>query len=60
MMRGRHPNNFRARQDFTTLIDDQMELEPVKPAHRTLASLGELSKYLVIVNAMVVTHHQGS
>ena len=49
-----------ASQDFTTLIDDQVELEAVKPAHGTLASFCEFGKYLVSVNAMVVTHPQSS
>ena len=49
-----------ASQEFATLIDHQMELEAVKPAHRTLASLSKFGKYLVSVNAMVVTHQQGS
>jgi hypothetical protein len=48
-----------ASQEFSTIVDHQMELEPVKPAHRTLASLSQLGKYLVSVNALVVTHQQG-
>jgi len=49
-----------ASQEFSTIIDHQRELETVKPAHRTLASLSKLGTYLVSVNAMVVTHPQGA
>ena len=45
-----------ASQEFSTIIDHQMQLEAVKPAHRTLAALGELGTHLVSVNTMVVTH----
>ena len=48
-----------ASQEFTTIVDHQMEFETIKPADRTLASLSKFGKYLVSVNAMVVTHQQG-
>src|SRR6266508_1815997 len=48
-----------ASQEFTTLINDQMQLEAIKPAHRTLAALGELSKHLVSMYPMVITNQQG-
>ena len=47
-------------QQLPTIIDHQMQLEPIKPAHRTLSTLGEPGKHLVIVNAMVVAHAQSS
>ena len=48
-----------ARQEFTTLIDDQMEFETVKPAHRTLAAISKFGEDLVIMDTMVVAHAQG-
>jgi hypothetical protein len=45
-----------ASQEFTTPIDDQMQFEPIKPAHRTLAALSELGKHPVIMNAMIITN----
>ena len=37
-----------------------MQLEPVKPAHGSLATLSQLGKHLMIMDAMVITHYQGS
>jgi len=39
-------------------INDQMQLETVEPAHRTLAALGMSYKHPVTRDAVVVTHRQ--
>jgi len=42
-------------QDFTPLIDHQMQFEAKKPAARSLTALRQRSKNLVSVNALVAT-----
>ena len=46
-------------QQFAPVIDDEMELEAVKPAHGGFAATGHLLEDLVAMNAAVVAHHQG-
>ena len=46
-------------EQFTSIVDNQMQLETEEPAGRTLSSLGEVGKYLVLLDAQVVTHCQG-
>lgn len=45
-------------QQFPALVDDQMEFEPIKPAHGGFAPTGDFSEHLVAVDAAVVAHHQ--
>ncbi len=41
-------------QNITKLIDDQMQLEPVKPSCRTLTPLGQSFEHFVLVNTPAV------
>ena len=46
-------------QEFAPVIDDQVQLEAVEPAHGGFAPAGHLLEHLVAVNAAVVARHQG-
>ena len=47
-------------EDFTFIIDYQMQFETEKPSHRTFPSLGETFKCLMNQYTLVATHTQGS
>jgi hypothetical protein len=44
-------------EDLATIIDDQMELEPVEPVHRIFATLGQARKDTMRFDAAVVTNY---
>ena len=46
------------RQQFTLVIDNQMELEAIEPSHAALAPPGQLGKNPLAANALVVTDGQ--
>lgn len=46
-------------QDFTSVIDHQVQLETVKPVDRGMASLGNAIKPPVLADTMIVAHLQG-
>lgn len=48
-----------AGEQVSTILDDQMQLEPVKPLHRILPSLGQSPKDPMLLNAAVVADGQG-
>ena len=46
-------------EQLASIIDNQVQLETEEPTGRTLASLSEIVKYLVLLDTQVVTHSQG-
>ena len=47
-------------EQFTAIIEHQMQLEAEKPAHRSLAARRQPSKDLVLVDTPVITDGEGS
>ena len=47
-------------QQFALIVDNQVQLEAIKPAHGSLAPGGQASKHLVGRNAAVMTNGQRS
>src|SRR3954454_21846980 len=45
--------------NFIVVVEDEVQLEAEEPAHRGLAALGQIGKYLVPGNAMIVADRQG-
>jgi len=45
-----------ATQQFTTVIDDQMQREPIKPTNGGSSALCYTAKNVMLVNAMIVAN----
>ena len=47
-------------QYLALIVDDQVQLEAVKPAHRGLATSGSTSKHPMLMDAGIVADRKGS